>query len=369
MHYAFQYKNHTAFSRPDMGYLERYPIIQMELKPTRYLLLHDGTVIGGFHEYSGSNANRCAIPHAFVLEKNGHCFTYIASNGESLRQVTPFVTHTRREMLVRLLEFRNKHVDTPYVHKRLLSAPENVIKRSREAKIRWPVIQLSPERMLDEQGCLTLHALDKNAYVQLRKHERSVDISYMIRIFDPNEFDSAQFTWITQHYPVNGAPKRFKYPIQLLVKAWATLSTQGPIPILDQLNISSQQPYRISKLPQNSALNEPQPLWSDSGLTSNEILRICNSTSLPASFLNKVVKVEWNKDATYFMYQTPRLHVQARVDIDGSVIDYSDGVFEQVTVQDPGQVHRYTTEAIPPSSCFLNHNQRYVEMSKTGERF
>lgn len=122
--------------------------------PLRYLLLHDGRVVGCFRQTKAIDhlvpSNSSSSPPTksqqhchclLLLEPSGAYYTFVDSSGNETRGTTRFVVHSLKQRMCSCLRFRNSYCDQPYICQELFKA--DFTYKSDLRCVRWYVILLS----------------------------------------------------------------------------------------------------------------------------------------------------------------------------------------------------------------------------------
>eukprot|EP00941_MAST-03F_sp_MAST-3F-sp1_P002809 g2809.t1 len=98
----------------------------------RLFLLPSGATVGCFYSCSTSE------PSVIVIEPGGDCYTNIDASGAMTSQLTRLSLTAHRKRLATVMNFRNSHVEIPFLQRNLIK-PENIVLTDfAPTHVKWP---------------------------------------------------------------------------------------------------------------------------------------------------------------------------------------------------------------------------------------
>ncbi|KAK9832869.1 hypothetical protein WJX74_000128 [Apatococcus lobatus] len=208
-----------------------------------------------------------------VLGKSGSTFLTVSPAGKVTRQLSRFALASQGSAarLAEALDFRNKHVDEPYICKATLAASRNVpfLTNHLIQWVQWPASLKEGEqaglvRHL-ASGSIQVRSSDLSTHLQLDSHRLRVTISCPLLV--AAEHASRSYTYIqhTQYFPTSNVPSRWE-PALCLAHAAAHVPTGSPC-VLPQAeaatNDSPSEQQRADSSQQNACPSLVSPALYD----------------------------------------------------------------------------------------------------------
>lgn len=263
----------------------------------RKVLLDDQTVIAGFHDSDDDDSEAHDLKlHIIILEPHGHCFTHVDPVGQAVRQVTPFATHTRHDMVQQTLFFRNQYCPEPYFEEKDFGdSPTfgSIDRKPVKDTIRWPIVPLDPFQLLNrETGHLCLSSLDGVATLELSGTGRV----FHLRL---SKGFNTQRSCLDQCFSqLDDIPSRgLSYPCAMLNQAWNHVYAPNKKDEVQTTFLKSHQTsssssmYVLTPFP---TLARATVSWKEHrAKEALDYQRLFRQTKVPYAYLPQAVVVEW----------------------------------------------------------------------------
>ncbi|GAX72778.1 hypothetical protein CEUSTIGMA_g234.t1 [Chlamydomonas eustigma] len=180
-------------------------------------------------EMSGALKANFSDGTILVLSSKG-CNFLVKRECHQQRHLTDFALSRHAPALNMVLDFRNMHLDVPYINSKTLTTSREILTLGYHMRnIWWP----SSVEMALSRGLLHMHADGKLALTTedgtgkavLHQLRRRMAVSYPLLVHEDAVIGAYQYVWHTQVFSIMACPPRWKAILELLIEAAGILET------------------------------------------------------------------------------------------------------------------------------------------------
>ena len=276
-----------------------------------------------------------------LLASSGSTFTNVDPQGNSVTQLSVYAIKRFRARLAEIIKFRNLHVEPALTLPSLQSG--SFCLGYRLSSVTWSstieAAVAEGQLRFQTDGSIVLDSEDSAARVVLHSNASRIAVCYPLLI--PNsDIGQHQYSWQTQLFAVEEAPRRWQWPLCLLQQALTACSSQQQ-PSSETAQSRQQALRRTTDLPiavvPDTVLSTlaKQSWWFD-----------CNHC-LPHDI---TILLEWTPDALY-QYSPEKHEAAAWIHADESrLLSERQGSFLRHCKGDNESDRLYAAEAVPMHS-------------------
>ena len=328
----------------------------IDYQEIRICLLSNQSVIGCFHKcYSTDSstksdaASRGSLPisiqskssslkqdesiaHIVLhLSPSGGCYTLLDSHGRLTKHLTRFFPAELRFPLLRLVQFRNAHVEgSPYICEELLRSHEHVMVDYRLRSFRFAF------------GCKhtytstrVMESIDGNARIRISKDKNFAQVKYLTPI--TCSLDDRRYAWVTRWIHISSqTPSCYFYQvIQRMVKSRTGRNEE------EEENEDAAMRHVVAQVPRCPP-SAHEPDWEVS-----EDLFAFAARPLDAVMGCAGIKIEWTPTAVYRVVRNQSVNVVASILNDRSTLEFADVTNRTLLHKRAGQQDVYVKDGVP----------------------